>query len=275
MAMYTHFVITRFNLKTKFWEKDKNNKIILTDEWMQYRFNLFLDYTFPSMTKQSNLNFVWLVYFDTDTKGIYRNKIRSLEEIFPCFRPRFINGYEVFRPSLRADINEFKGNLPFIITSRIDNDDCFHQDTIKVLQDSFIETDYLPINLLNGICYDIQSGKLTGYKVESSPFISLIEKAQIDEEPKTVYFREHQNFIKYDNIKQIRTGTYWLQLIHNDNMMNKLEGCPSRNYSLLGKFNFNVGYTHVGFGEFMLDLFTYYSHKLIRAIKIRTRSFRL
>ncbi|NOQ92400.1 MAG: hypothetical protein GQ552_06770 [Flavobacteriaceae bacterium] len=54
--MFKHFIITRFNLKQEGWNTNKNNKAILTEEWHENRFKLFINFCFSSVRSQTNRN---------------------------------------------------------------------------------------------------------------------------------------------------------------------------------------------------------------------------
>ena len=76
--MFNHYLITRFNLRADYWDVTKNNEQLLTDEWMDNRMWLFENFCFPSVVGQTNQNFEWLLYFDTNTKDVYKNRIINL-----------------------------------------------------------------------------------------------------------------------------------------------------------------------------------------------------
>ena len=61
--MFKHFLITRFNLIKADWNTNKKDKAVLTEEWHENRFKLFLNYCYPSVAAQQNKNFTWLVFF--------------------------------------------------------------------------------------------------------------------------------------------------------------------------------------------------------------------
>ena len=61
---FSHFIITRFNIKNQGWEYDKNCKEVNNDEWLRHRIEIFEKYCLPSILNQTEKNFLWLVYFD-------------------------------------------------------------------------------------------------------------------------------------------------------------------------------------------------------------------
>ncbi|WP_051227980.1 glycosyltransferase [Gillisia sp. JM1] len=59
--MFQHYILTRFNLRAEDWTTTKNNEKVLTEEWLEERFDLFENYCFSSVRNQTNQNFKWLV----------------------------------------------------------------------------------------------------------------------------------------------------------------------------------------------------------------------
>ena len=90
MADFHHFLITRFNLhfETPAWQKDKNHNETLSEEWMSSRLEIFEKYCLPSVLKQTNLNFRWIIFFDIKTTLPNRKIIEKL--LFDKFYQLFV-----------------------------------------------------------------------------------------------------------------------------------------------------------------------------------------
>ncbi len=54
-----HFLFTRFNLRNESWNSTKNANPVLTEEWLEKRFDLFERFCLPSVKAQINQNFRW------------------------------------------------------------------------------------------------------------------------------------------------------------------------------------------------------------------------
>lgn len=76
-----HFIATRFNLKIEEWNTAKDGSVVLTEKWLEERFNLFEKYCFPSVANQSIKNFYWLIFFDVSTPDIFKNELRNIQMI--------------------------------------------------------------------------------------------------------------------------------------------------------------------------------------------------
>jgi hypothetical protein len=86
---YQHFILTRFNIKL--WSKDKNGQSTQTEEWLKQRFDLFETYCLPSIQKQTQKNFKWIVLFDADTPAFYKEKIAKYQKECKHLEPRFVS----------------------------------------------------------------------------------------------------------------------------------------------------------------------------------------
>ena len=51
---FTHYLITRFNVPVKNWDRDKAGKPVLDDAWMHNRLDLFRRYCVPGVANQTN-----------------------------------------------------------------------------------------------------------------------------------------------------------------------------------------------------------------------------
>ncbi|MDP5158870.1 MAG: putative rhamnosyl transferase [Flaviramulus sp.] len=218
--MFKHYLITRFNLRKTDWTLSKQNESVLTDTWLENRFKLFLDYCFPSVASQNNLNFEWLVYFDITTPDYYKEKIKNLENELTLFKPIFVNGIEEFLPNLQNYITINSGG--YVITSGLDNDDCLSTNYINEVQKQFNKQDYLALDFIDGYTLQVNDKIRIGKKKHQfNPFLSLIEK---NDNPKSMYHREHMHWKYEKKLKTIKNKVIWASIIHQENMVNEFTG---------------------------------------------------
>lgn len=218
--MFNHYLITRFNLRNPKWDVTKNNEALLTDQWMEHRIGLFSDFCLPSIVAQTNKNFTWLLYFDVTTPDRFRKQIEELTAGQSNIRTFFIDGMPDFYPQVKKLIAD-EADQPYLITSRIDNDDCIHRNFIDEIQKQFKSQDYRAIDILKG--YSLLTNPLMLGKKEHvfNPFISLIEK---NSDPKTVWMSDHNMWKKEDRITRITDKRLWLSIIHDKNKVNEFDG---------------------------------------------------
>jgi len=218
--MFKHFLITRFNLRQPDWKTSKKKVAVLTEEWHENRFELFIKYCFHSIASQTNKNFEWLVFFDTTTPEKYKNIISELEAKLTNFKPVFVDGMEQFLPGIQSYVSNY--DQDYIITSRIDNDDCLSKFYIDSVQKQFNKQDFTAIDFIDGYTIQTSPNIKIGKRFDQyNPFISLIEK---NETPKTVWAIRHSHWKREKNVVQIRDKKVWASVIHQENKVNEFEG---------------------------------------------------
>lgn len=233
--MFQHYILTRFNLRAKNWINTKNDEKVLTEEWLKDRFELFENFCFSSVKNQTNQNFKWLVFFDKKTPDVYKKKVEAYQKSYTNFIPFFIDGMENFLPEIIKNIKNLDSEK-YIITSRLDNDDCIHEDYTEVIQNQFDQQEHQAVDIIHG--YTLETGKCTrlGYLMKlNNPFISLIEKKS---DYKTVWFRDRHGSWKYEkNMIRIKRERLWLSVIHSKNKVNEFSGYGDVNPEKLYAFH--------------------------------------
>ncbi|MEO1031759.1 MAG: glycosyltransferase [Bacteroidota bacterium] len=220
--MYKHYLITRFNLKNKNWDVTKNNETLLTRDWMSHRIDLFRSFCLPSVVHQTNSDFQWLLFFDETTDEDFKEALETLLQPYPHFKLFYIDGMDAFHPSIKSFTSEDSKEHSYIITSRIDNDDCIHKDYIATIQKQFASQDFMAIDVLKGYSLQISPDIMLGKKEHIfNPFISLIEK---NESPKTVWFSDHNMWKKESRRIEIANKRLWMSIIHEKNKVNEFDG---------------------------------------------------
>lgn len=226
--MFKHFLITRFNLRRPDWTASKSNRAVLTEEWHKKRFGLFIDFCFHSVASQTNKNFEWLVFFDTTTPEKYRKVIADLETKMDNLIPVFVDGMDQFLPGIESYIANF--DEEYIITSRLDNDDCIGKLYIEEIQKRFNNQDFTAIDFVDG--YTIQTHPVVkiGKRLDQyNPFITLIEK---NKNPKTVWSTiRHSHWKREKNVVQVRNSRVWCSIVHDENKVMRFLGYGNVNIS--------------------------------------------
>jgi ribosomal protein L30E len=225
--MFKHFLITRFNLVYNIgvFKKDKKGQETHTSEWLEARFDLFEKFCFPSVVNQTNNNFYWVVLFSANTPEKYKKKIADYSNIFKKVIPLYLedgadNEWGDNLDKTRTEISKhLDSSDQHIITSRIDNDDAFHKNMIKCVQDEFAAQDDLFLSFDTGLQYDMEQGLLSRLVFPSNAFISRIEKIK-NGHFATVFATAHVKAHLVAKVRHIDTYPLWLQLIHAGNIHN-------------------------------------------------------
>lgn len=231
--MFKHFLITRFNLRNPEWDVTKNNEKLLTDEWMEERMWFFENFCFPSVVSQSCQEFEWLLYFDSTTSDIFKHRIATLIAKYPFISVFFIDGMPAFASEVKNYINANTAQFPYIITSRIDNDDAIHREFIAVIQKQFKQQDFLVLDVIKGYSLQIKPTVMLGKKEHIfNPFLSLIE---VNKDPKTIWHFDHNHWKKETRVKQITYKRLWIAVIHEKNKINNFNGYDNVKWEILSK----------------------------------------
>ena len=215
MKPFKHFVLTRFNsgIYNPAGTFSKSNLGISVDEWMEQRIKLFFTFTLPSMMAQCNQNFIWLILIDKKTP---QKHWHILSEI------KYPNINFVYK---KWPFEQFLQPVPFnIITTRIDNDDALHKDTINDIQNCYKEKNLQHneffIDMPHGFALDTVNGRLFPMMHPCSPFVTFAEDFQ---ECKTVLAWEHSRLPAEIHKEYIAGKTYWLRVVHSQNLRNSMD----------------------------------------------------
>lgn len=250
---FTHFIITQFNLRN--FPLSGNNDYEKWLEWTRKRIMIFRQYCLPSVINQSSQGFRWLLFFDESTPAefnIFVNELRSCPFIDICYS----KGFEGFRKDYMNEVRKRSdGSSKWLITTRIDNDDCLHKDAVRTIQENFTEKHKYLISLSSGYILNLDDNTLSHYYYPMSPFLSLIENTEL--QTGGVFEKGHtawndlkmkilkEIFIEYFK-KEARTSRFilkkplWIQLFHGNNVSNSFwRGLPVTRSLQLQDFSIN------------------------------------
>lgn len=240
-SKFTHFLITRYNVRLDEWETDRHGQPTLEDDWMVHRYELFSKYCFPSVIKQSENKFYWLIYFESSTSSKHLNQITSLVSAYPYIKIRMVKGYFGCMKDIDSELAHTQ--TEYVITSRLDNDDSIGLDYIRTIQSRFIPRDKTLINLLHGYSYIPEKHIVTRlYRIQTNSFCSFIELRQPNGGHISVRGFPHGNPPPGTEIINVDTNHSWLRIFHNRNFKSKPFGYPvfidhfSRHYGINKKY---------------------------------------
>lgn len=222
MDNFIHIISTRFNVPTKTWDETKDGNKTLTDQWLEDRFDIFLNYCLPSFKNQKNKNFSWLVFFDTETPEKYLKIIKEIQKEFPVFTPLFVRDFDEMTVKLLEIIPTYiLAETKFLITTDIDNDDMLHQEFVSQIQTLFQPIHNFVIDLRLGYQLtkvNAKQGVANHFFQVASPFVSLVENIHVF---KTVTKERHLVYREYPDIVCIDNKPLFIQYIHSNNLCNQ------------------------------------------------------
>jgi putative rhamnosyltransferase len=233
---FTHYLITRFNVPVKNWDKDKAGKKVLDQAWLDERILIFRKYCVPTITNQSQKNFTWLIYCDVNTPPEYLSAVRQIIHEIPQATIRLVSEFDHLMIDLRQILAD--DPTPYVITSRMDNDDGLGKEYMQRIQEAFIPQDKTLLNFLHGIVYDVEKQILTGIRnANLNHFTSLIETKSQDRDYLTVLGFSHTRPPAHIVVKDLHSPNAWLKIIHGRNMNSRTKGKPVARKEILPFFN--------------------------------------
>ena len=225
-------VITRFNIASPGREAPIRN----TPGWLDRRFELFERYCLPSIAAQTVKNFHWLIYFDEGTPAAFRERIESARAQAQ-FEPRFVGPFTMQMTA--SDVSALiSPSDDLVVTTRLDNDDAVSRDFIERVR---LEAARVPtgtvLNFTNGLA--LRDGRVYTATDTSNPFTSLVESASGP--IKTIWSAQHHKLESEWTLHQIRGLPAWLQVVHGENVSNRIKGCRVSDTAVVDTFALGDG----------------------------------
>ena len=225
MAKFTHYLVTRFNVPVERWQHDKSGHATLNDAWFDHRLVLFSTYCLPSVLHQTNQDFQWRIYCDSKISPSQLLKLSKLIADVTHFTIHMADSLESMLDDLRQLISE--SGTPYVITSRLDNDDAIAIDFIHDVQSHFKEEEKILLHFDDGIAYNCIDRVATRMQTKvHNTFTSLVERNSSAEDMLTVYGFHHTAIPSSIEIMYIPGGEHWLKVIHDRNLRSQLTGIP-------------------------------------------------
>lgn len=218
--MIEHVILTRFNLATPGREEEIRNK----PGWLARRFDLFERYCLPSMVAQTNQNFTWIIYFDEGTPVEFKERIARLRETFP-FVPFYTGLFpgDGWRKSVQAVLAERGLSPDFLLSTRLDNDDALANDFVERMQataNARVGEGALGLNITAGCI--MTDDRIYEIRHPSNAFFSLLEP--FNDTLRTAPSIQHMTLAARVPVVQVDGGAGWLQVVHGENVSNKIRG---------------------------------------------------
>lgn len=141
----------------------------LKKDWIDYRINIFMNYTFNSLVNQTNQNFLCFLRYDKESESLIFDALSKY--------PKLPNNI-IFTPNFNKEISQRIENYDFFYHVRLDSDNMYHREFIDKLH-KFKYYDGLECILCqSGYIYDSVNDKLGTWHFESPPFYTFLYKTQ-------------------------------------------------------------------------------------------------
>jgi hypothetical protein len=216
---FQHVLMTRFNLATPGRESDLRNR----PGWLTRRFELFERYCLPSVAAQTLKNFRWVIYFDEHTPEAFRARIEAARAVAP-FTPYYTGLFPAEGwPRSLHELTPEAERTPWLLTSRLDNDDGLARDHMERLHAALAGVaapERMALNFTEG--FVLGRRRLYAHRHASNAFASWLEPFAPD--ALTAMGIRHMHFSDHGPVRQIGGPGAWLQVVHEENVSNRIRG---------------------------------------------------
>ncbi len=201
--------------------------------WLRQRLDIFKKYCVNAFANQTDPNFHLLIYCDSTTPDPYKSELLNLETQYKfitiCWE--FSKAYgdnfweNIFQNSILDNIKTLVSpDTTEVICSRFENDDIPEVRYNEAIKLAHQHCDI--ISIAKGLYWDIKNNQFLDSVFPTGPFISVKSKLDNFMSP---HEDEHHNYITQRGGKPIITEeNLWIQLIHGDNIWNRLDKMPGQ-----------------------------------------------
>lgn len=182
--------------------------------WMNNRINLFEKICKPSIVNQTNKKFKWIILYDEKTPESF------LDKKFVALKgpPSEINMDNWSNKKEIEYISDDAGKTPYIIMTRLDNDDALSIHYVEKIQNLFQKQIFSFINADWGILYN--RGSFYTLYHPHNQFCSLIQQ---NKNLKSIYKKTHTTIHEQGAVEHISKGPFWMITLHEKNMATTLK----------------------------------------------------
>lgn len=253
---FTHYLVTRFNIRNEGLGPEYFRPHSRSPTWEAERMPLFENFCAPSVSAQINQNFVWLIFCDPNTNADIINRILSALKSITKYQLIYVNDFQEMLSQLHQITSQ--SIAPYVITSRLDNDDAIGRSYISDVQNNFLPAGNVVLNLLSGVNYHASLGVLTfNHYALRNPFISLIEETQTSDKMVSVMGFSHLHPMENMIVKNIKSKySFWMTLHHRNEIMRINTGWPIFTSSISKHYNIRQEHVSISFAntlEYSID----------------------
>lgn len=184
-----------------------------SEVWLSERLSILCEYTFPSVKRQTDQDFTWLLLVNEEIGEEWREKIERATS--PYGKVILQNGFAPAGESFRNYLQNLEGEL---ITVRFDSDDILHPEFISRVRSANLQRGDI-LSFVKGAVYDPHSRRSGIFKNHRNSFLSFR-----DSPDRNIFMLGPHSYMKSDDTKTMRTvmtkEPMWLQIVHGGNWKN-------------------------------------------------------
>lgn len=220
--MIDHFILTRFNVREPW--TGKSRLLGLDEGWLDRRFELFERVCLPSMARQTEKSFQWLIFLDEETPDRFVRRMDELNSEHEFLIPIYCQDRREEFVLNEMEKRKSRGNTR--IMTRLDNDDAMHPRMIeethsmarKQMKSQDLEQGFF-ISFPFG--YSEHEGDYYLQLFRCNPFVSFVSSPDYE---KTIFGWDHTKIAEVAPVICKYTWPMWGQVIHGENVANTIRG---------------------------------------------------
>jgi hypothetical protein len=225
---FNHFILTRFNIRL-WWHEDKAHHAVQTAEWLDERFRLFENYTWPSVRTQTCSNYHWICLFDEDTDDVHKAIVTRFADADSRFHPVYVNKVEAlhFQDIFRREITRLVDySIDKLLTTYLDSDDALHRRYVEDIQRRAEKLKFgTIISYIYGIQYYESMNLAVRIPYKNNHFLTYYER--LNRKNRTVWGFWRFLIFKYKNLHieliDEKREPMWVEVIHAGNVDNDVK----------------------------------------------------
>jgi hypothetical protein len=204
----SHVLLTRFNARLD------DQTPPPPEAWLRSRLELFDQYALPSVAQQDVPPDSWLIFCDSGSPAWFYEEFPDRLPVWA--EPVWLDG--PFSTDKAAAAVAARMSTPWVITTRMDNDDCIARDYLGSVRAAFASSREF-INFTVGL--QSAGGRLYQRLDPSNAFVSLVEPTV---GLTTVFIDRHDRVANHGHLRQVKTPPMWIQIVHGENLANSIHG---------------------------------------------------
>ncbi|MDJ1122164.1 glycosyltransferase [Olsenella sp. YH-ols2217] len=229
---YRHVILTRFNIPQNF-ANGRNPRVQALDArtdvpYLEGRFRLFEEFTFPSIAQQACQDFTWCVLFSDQTPLQFKERNAQLTERLPSYRPLYLTDDEAGHLDRYVDALLHEEPCAHVLTTRIDNDDAI---SCRFVADLHAYLDAEPpekavLSFPYGLQYAPAAKLVCQQHIFGNHFISFFEPLGL---ANRCILGFHHSFPPQDMERvalEEKGRPMWMEVVHGSNFANQLDVTP-------------------------------------------------
>ncbi|NLG34865.1 MAG: hypothetical protein GX548_05880 [Lentisphaerae bacterium] len=226
MNPFAHFILTRFNvpLGRDAASGGAREPSGVEEAWLSRRFDLFERICLPSVARQTEGGFQWLVFMDWATPVAFKERMAGLAVSHEFLRPIYASEY--MEETVLAEIRRREEPGRIRITTRLDSDDAIHPGMIERVQEKAREHGE-PVHLKGGFRISfplgccVRDGDFYLVREVLNPFPSLVSAPEC---PRTVMGLAVDAAEERVPVFTRLGRPMWCQVLHGDNRRANVRG---------------------------------------------------